>query len=55
MRSSCCVVAVVVVMAVMRVLTLEHVRDPHFNFSNSLRLSRNLIWKLRHLRTARHY
>jgi len=35
MRSSCCVVAVVVVMAVMCVLTREHVRDPHFNFSNS--------------------
>jgi len=29
------VVAVVVVMAVMCVLTREHVRDPHFNFSNS--------------------
>jgi hypothetical protein len=28
-------VAVVVVMAVMCVFTREHVRDPHFNFSNS--------------------
>jgi hypothetical protein len=29
------VAAVVVAMAVMCVLTREHVRDPHFNFSNS--------------------
>ena len=35
MRSPCCVVAVVVVMAVMCVLTREHVRDPHFNFFKS--------------------
>lgn len=35
MRSSCCAVAVVVVMAVMCVLTRERVRDPHFNFFNS--------------------
>lgn len=35
MRSSCCAVVAVVVMAVMCVLTREHVRDPHFNFSNS--------------------
>lgn len=35
MRSPRCVVAVVVVMAVVCVLTREHVRDPHLNFSNS--------------------
>ena len=35
MRPSCCVAAVVVVKAVVCVLTRDHVREPHFNFSNN--------------------